>query len=72
MGIVSFELDSLPPIPEEERARYKAMAEAQQAGVPNPSIDYSDIPKITSLDGWMTPEEFRAYRNAKAKQKILV
>ena len=47
MGIVSFDLNNLPPIPEEEKAHYDAMAEAQRTGVLNQQIDCSDIPEIT-------------------------
>ncbi|MCL1894619.1 MAG: hypothetical protein FWG02_10400 [Holophagaceae bacterium] len=47
MGIVSYDLNNLPPISEEEKAHYRAMATAQRAGGLNPCIDCSDIPELT-------------------------
>ncbi|MCL1908921.1 MAG: hypothetical protein FWG12_06095 [Holophagaceae bacterium] len=47
MGIVSYRADEIPPLSKEEKAHYRAMAEAQQAEIPNPNIDFSDIPPMT-------------------------
>ena len=42
MAIVSYSLDEMPPMSEEQVARLKALAER-----PDSEIDYSDIPELT-------------------------
>ena len=65
MAIVSYWADELPPFTAEDEARLRALAEA-----PDDETDCSDIPAITSLDGWMTRDEFLAYRAAKRKAAV--
>jgi hypothetical protein len=42
MGMVSYTLDTLPPMTEEDRARLMALAE-----MPDSEIDFSDCPEFT-------------------------
>jgi uncharacterized protein (DUF4415 family) len=45
MPMVSYDLDNLPEIPEEERAKLAAM--------PDEDIDYSDIPELSDFSGFV-------------------
>jgi hypothetical protein len=69
MAIVSSELPDTPEqVTWEERLTQLRALEAQ----PEPEIDCSEIPEVTSLDGWMSVEEFESYRAAKRKQATTV
>jgi hypothetical protein len=66
MAIVRFRADEIPPLTEEEEAELRALAER-----PDSEIDYSDIPKVTDFSGFMTVEEFKAYRAARRKDLVV-
>ncbi|MCL1892606.1 MAG: hypothetical protein FWG02_00015 [Holophagaceae bacterium] len=69
MGIVSYDLDNLPPLTEEQQARLDALA-----AMPDDEIDCSDIPEATEEQlARMRPfREVVAEFRARQKEKALV
>ena len=57
--IVSYTLDTLPPLTEEDRVKLKALATR-----PDSEIDLSDIPELTE-EQWKTAERGHFYRPVK-------
>ena len=59
--IVSYTLDTLPPMTEERLAKLEALAQR-----PDSEIDFSDIPELTE-EQWKTAERGHFYRPVKRK-----
>jgi uncharacterized protein (DUF4415 family) len=57
--IVSYTLDTLPPMTEERLAKLEALAQR-----PDSEIDFSDIPELTE-EQWKTAERGHFYRPVK-------
>jgi uncharacterized protein (DUF4415 family) len=57
--MVSYTLDTLPPLTEEDRANLRALAPR-----PDSEIDFSDIPELTE-EQWKTAERGHFYRPVK-------
>jgi uncharacterized protein (DUF4415 family) len=57
MPMVSYDLDNLPEVPEEERKKLAAM--------PDEEIDYSDIPEMSDFSGFV-----RAGGTAKKRNRV--
>jgi len=57
--IVSYTLDTLPPMTEERLAKLEALAQR-----PDSEIDFSDIPELTE-EQWKTDERGHFYRPVK-------
>jgi uncharacterized protein (DUF4415 family) len=54
MPMVSYNLDNLPEVPEEERIKIAAMSDED--------IDYSDIPEVSDFSGFVRAETHRAVK----------